>query len=55
MKGGLRYHPTVDAEDVTALASLGDVENRGSNIPYGGAKVELTVTRQNSPPVNLNV
>ena len=38
MKGGLRYHPTVDAEDVTALASLMTWKTAVVNIPYGGAK-----------------
>ncbi|MGE0822525.1 MAG: Glu/Leu/Phe/Val dehydrogenase [Candidatus Binatia bacterium] len=38
MKGGLRYHPTVDAEDVTTLASLMTWKTAVVNIPYGGAK-----------------
>ena len=38
MKGGLRYHPTVDAEEVTALASLMTWKTAVVNIPYGGAK-----------------
>jgi len=38
MKGGLRYHPTVDAEDVSALASLMTWKTAVVNIPYGGAK-----------------
>jgi glutamate dehydrogenase (NAD(P)+) len=38
MKGGLRYHPTVDAEDVTALASLMTWKTAVVNIPFGGAK-----------------
>lgn len=38
MKGGLRYHPTVDAEDVTALASLMTWKTAVVGIPYGGAK-----------------
>jgi len=38
MKGGLRYHPTVDAEDVTALASLMTWKTAVVDIPYGGAK-----------------
>ena len=38
MKGGLRYHPTVDAEEVTTLASLMTWKTAVVNIPYGGAK-----------------
>ncbi len=38
MKGGLRYHPTVDADDVRALASLMTWKTALVNIPYGGAK-----------------
>lgn len=38
MKGGLRYHPTVDSDDVRALASLMTWKTAVVNIPYGGAK-----------------
>jgi glutamate dehydrogenase (NAD(P)+) len=38
LKGGLRYHPTVDADDVKALASLMTWKTAIVNIPYGGAK-----------------
>ncbi len=38
MKGGLRYHPTVDAEDVMTLASLMTWKTAVVNIPFGGAK-----------------
>jgi len=38
MKGGLRYHPTVDAEDVRALASLMTWKTAVVNVPFGGAK-----------------
>jgi glutamate dehydrogenase (NAD(P)+) len=38
MKGGLRYHPTVDADDVRALASLMTWKTALVNIPFGGAK-----------------
>src|SRR5688500_13611605 len=38
LKGGLRYHPTVDADDVRALASLMTWKTALVNIPYGGAK-----------------
>ena len=38
MKGGLRFHPTVDADDVRALASLMTWKTAVVDIPYGGAK-----------------
>lgn len=38
MKGGLRYHPTVDPDDVRALASLMTWKTAVVNIPFGGAK-----------------
>lgn len=37
-KGGLRYHHRVDAEEVTALASLMTWKTAVVNVPYGGAK-----------------
>ena len=38
MKGGLRYHPQVDLDDVRALASLMTWKTAVVDIPYGGAK-----------------
>jgi glutamate dehydrogenase (NAD(P)+) len=37
-KGGLRFHPTVDADDVRALATLMTWKTAVVNIPFGGAK-----------------
>ena len=37
-KGGLRYHPEVDLEEVRALAMLMTWKTALVNIPYGGAK-----------------
>lgn len=38
MKGGLRYHPEVDPDEVNSLASLMTWKTAVANIPYGGAK-----------------
>ena len=38
MKGGLRYHPTMDEDHSTALASLVTWKTAVVNVPYGGAK-----------------
>ena len=43
MKGGLRYHPDVDLDEVRALASLMTWKTAVVNIPYGGAKGGITV------------
>jgi len=38
MKGGLRYHPTMDESHATALANLMTWKTALVDIPYGGAK-----------------
>ncbi len=38
MKGGLRFHPTVDADDLQALASLMTWKTAVAGVPFGGAK-----------------
>lgn len=43
MKGGLRYHPEVDLDEVRSLASLMTWKTAVVNIPYGGAKGGVTV------------
>ncbi len=53
MKGGLRYHPTVDAEDVTALASLMTWKTAVVDIPYGGAKGGINCDPETLSPREL--
>lgn len=43
MKGGLRFHPTVEIDDVRALASLMTWKTALVGIPYGGAKGGIAV------------
>jgi glutamate dehydrogenase (NAD(P)+) len=38
MKGGIRFHPQVDPDEVNALASLMTWKTAVVNLPYGGAK-----------------
>ena len=43
MKGGLRYHPEVDLDEVRSLAALMTWKTAVVNIPYGGAKGGIAV------------
>lgn len=43
MKGGIRFHPEVDPEEVNALASLMTWKTAVANLPYGGAKGGISV------------
>jgi glutamate dehydrogenase (NAD(P)+) len=46
MKGGLRYHPDVDLDEVRSLASLMTWKTAVANLPYGGAKGGICVDPQ---------
>ena len=48
-KGGVRYHPEVDLDEVRALASLMTWKTAIAGIPYGGAKGGV-----NCPPAELS-
>ncbi len=43
MKGGLRYHPTMDMDEALGLASLMTWKTAVVNLPYGGAKGGIAV------------
>jgi glutamate dehydrogenase (NAD(P)+) len=43
MKGGLRFHPDVDLDEVRSLAALMSWKTAVVNIPYGGAKGGISV------------
>jgi glutamate dehydrogenase (NAD(P)+) len=43
MKGGLRYHPEVDLDEVRSLAALMTWKTAVVNLPYGGAKGGIAV------------
>jgi glutamate dehydrogenase (NAD(P)+) len=43
MKGGLRFHQEVDADEVRALATLMTWKTAVVNIPYGGAKGGISI------------
>ena len=43
MKGGLRYHPAVDLDEVRALAALMTWKTAVANLPYGGAKGGISI------------
>jgi glutamate dehydrogenase (NAD(P)+) len=50
MKGGLRYHPTVNDDEVVSLASLMTWKTAVVNLPFGGAKGGI-----NCDPTTLSI
>jgi len=49
-KGGLRYHPHVDPDEVKSLASLMTWKTAVIDVPYGGAKGGITVDPKELSP-----
>jgi glutamate dehydrogenase (NAD(P)+) len=42
-KGGIRFHPVVDLDEIRALATLMTIKCAVANLPYGGAKGGISV------------
>jgi glutamate dehydrogenase (NAD(P)+) len=53
MKGGLRYHPTVDMDEALGLASLMTWKTAVVSLPYGGAKGGIAVDPRRLSPGEL--
>src|SRR6266550_1406532 len=53
MKGGLRYHPTVDLDEALGLASLMTWKTAVVNLPFGGAKGGIAVDPDTLSPREL--
>ncbi len=53
MKGGIRYHPEADLNEVRALASLMTWKTAVVNLPYGGAKGGIQCDPASLSPIDL--
>ena len=53
MKGGIRYHPQVDIDEVNALAALMTWKTAVVDLPYGGAKGGIAVDPKQLSPREL--
>ncbi len=53
MKGGIRYHPQVDVDEVNALAALMTWKTAVVDLPYGGAKGGIAVDPKELTPGEL--
>ena len=54
MKGGLRFHPSMDEDHAAGLASLMTWKTAVVNIPYGGAKGGINCDPSKLSSVELN-
>jgi glutamate dehydrogenase (NAD(P)+) len=52
-KGGVRYHPTTDLEEVRALASLMTWKTALVDVPFGGAKGGIEIDPMPLSPAEL--
>jgi glutamate dehydrogenase (NAD(P)+) len=52
-KGGIRYHPEVDLDEVRALAALMTWKTAIAGVPYGGAKGGINCPAQELEPKEL--
>jgi glutamate dehydrogenase/leucine dehydrogenase len=52
-KGGLRYHPQVDMDEVKALAFWMSIKNAVVNVPFGGGKGGIAVDPKELSKVEL--
>ena len=54
-KGGLRYHPRADLDEVRGLASLMTWKCALLDVPFGGAKGGITLDPRPFHPANSNL
>ncbi len=52
-KGGIRFHPNVDIEEVRALATLMSLKTAAVNLPMGGGKGGVAVDPRQLSPIEI--
>lgn len=52
-KGGIRFHPQVNEDEVKALATLMSVKGAAVDIPMGGGKGGVVIDAKNTDPAEL--